>query len=216
MCAPQLATKTFHDTMFSIRHTSDPMWRATRKTLAQAFSPEAIRSDPEAISQLKMCAVVSCCMNTLGASCTLHDSCSSLKHSTTPPSSAGARCRLWSRGVLAYPKSCSSTVHPARLRCTSLTLCHRCCCHTRLELALLLFTRGPPQYLVPQGHSHALPCWHGFILLSAFMQVQDAMARITLDVIMATGFDLPSNAVDLDKACPLLEGMHFLMAETFR
>ncbi len=49
-----------------------------------------------------------------------------------------------------------------------------------------------------------------------FLQVQDAMARITLDVIMATGFDLPSNAVDLDKACPLLEDMHFLMAETFR
>ena len=42
------------------------------------------------------------------------------------------------------------------------------------------------------------------------------MARITLDVIMATGFDLPSDAVDLDKACPLLEDMHFLMAETFR
>ena len=49
-----------------------------------------------------------------------------------------------------------------------------------------------------------------------FVQVQDAMARITLDVIMATGFDLPSNAVDLDQACPLLEDMHFLMAETFR
>ena len=42
------------------------------------------------------------------------------------------------------------------------------------------------------------------------------MARITLDVIMATGFDLPSDAVDLDKQCPLLEDMHFLMAETFR
>ena len=42
------------------------------------------------------------------------------------------------------------------------------------------------------------------------------MARITLDVIMATGFDLPSDAVDLDKPCPLLEDMHFLMAETFR
>ena len=39
----QLATKTFHDTMFSIRHTSDPMWKATRKTLAQAFTSEAIR-----------------------------------------------------------------------------------------------------------------------------------------------------------------------------
>ena len=47
-------------------------------------------------------------------------------------------------------------------------------------------------------------------------QVQDAMARITLDVIMATGFDLPSDAVDLDKPCPLLDDMHFLMAETFR
>lgn len=50
----------------------------------------------------------------------------------------------------------------------------------------------------------------------ARMQVQDAMARITLDVIMATGFDLPSNAVDLDQPCPLLQDMHFLMAETFR
>ena len=40
---PQLATKTFHDTMFSIRHTTDPMWKATRKTLAQAFTSEAIR-----------------------------------------------------------------------------------------------------------------------------------------------------------------------------
>ncbi|CAK0786682.1 hypothetical protein CVIRNUC_009896 [Coccomyxa viridis] len=38
-----LATKTFHDTMFSIRHTSNPMWKATRKTLAQAFTSEAIR-----------------------------------------------------------------------------------------------------------------------------------------------------------------------------
>ena len=39
----QLATKTFHDTMFSIRHTSNPMWKATRKMLAQAFTSEAIR-----------------------------------------------------------------------------------------------------------------------------------------------------------------------------
>ncbi len=46
--------------------------------------------------------------------------------------------------------------------------------------------------------------------------VQDAMARITLDVILTTGFDLPSNAVDLEQPCPLLEDMHFLMAETFR
>lgn len=42
------------------------------------------------------------------------------------------------------------------------------------------------------------------------------MARITLDVIMATGFDLHWDAVDLEKPCPLLEDMHFLMAETFR
>ena len=42
---PQLATKTFHDTMFSIRHTTDPMWKATRKTLAQAFTSEAIRCE---------------------------------------------------------------------------------------------------------------------------------------------------------------------------
>lgn len=42
------------------------------------------------------------------------------------------------------------------------------------------------------------------------------MARITLDVILTTGFDLPSNAVDLEQPCPLLEDMHFLMAETFR
>ncbi|BDA50020.1 probableTRL5 Cytochrome P450 monooxygenase patH [Coccomyxa sp. Obi] len=41
-----LATKTFHDTMFSIRHTSDPMWKATRKTLALAFNPDAIRRAP--------------------------------------------------------------------------------------------------------------------------------------------------------------------------
>ena len=53
-------------------------------------------------------------------------------------------------------------------------------------------------------------------LVHTMFQVQDAMARITLDVIMATGFDLPSDAVDLDKQCPLLEDMHFLMAETFR
>lgn len=48
------------------------------------------------------------------------------------------------------------------------------------------------------------------------IEVQDAMARVTLDVILTTGFDLPSNAVDLDAPCPLLEDMHFLMAETFR
>jgi hypothetical protein len=48
------------------------------------------------------------------------------------------------------------------------------------------------------------------------IEVQDAMARITLDVIMATGFDLHWDAVDLEKPCPLLEDMHFLMAETFR
>lgn len=48
------------------------------------------------------------------------------------------------------------------------------------------------------------------------VEVQDAMARITLDVILTTGFDLPSNAVDLDQPCPMLEDMHFLMAETFR
>ena len=53
-------------------------------------------------------------------------------------------------------------------------------------------------------------------LVHTMFQVQDAMARITLDVTMATGFDLPSDAVDLDKPCPLLEDMHFLMAETFR
>lgn len=53
-------------------------------------------------------------------------------------------------------------------------------------------------------------------LCDELMQVQDAMARLTLDVIMATGFDLPSDAVDLDKPCPLLEDMHFLMAETFK
>jgi hypothetical protein len=29
--------------MFSIRHTDDPMWKATRKTLALAFNPDAIR-----------------------------------------------------------------------------------------------------------------------------------------------------------------------------
>jgi hypothetical protein len=42
-CHAQLATKTIHDTMFSIRHTSDPQWKATRKTLALAFNPDAIR-----------------------------------------------------------------------------------------------------------------------------------------------------------------------------
>ncbi len=44
--AAQLATRTFHDTMFSIRHTNDPMWKATRKTLALAFNPDAIRCAP--------------------------------------------------------------------------------------------------------------------------------------------------------------------------
>ena len=42
------------------------------------------------------------------------------------------------------------------------------------------------------------------------------MSRITLDVIMTTGFDLRWDAADLDRPCPLLEDMHFLMAETFR
>jgi hypothetical protein len=42
------------------------------------------------------------------------------------------------------------------------------------------------------------------------------MSRITLDVIMATGFDLKWDAADLDAPCPLLDDMHFLMAETFR
>ena len=46
-------------------------------------------------------------------------------------------------------------------------------------------------------------------------QVQDAMSRITLDVIMATGFDLRWDAADLDRPCALLDDMHFLMAETF-
>ena len=50
----QLATRTFHDTMFSIRHTSDPMWKATRKTLALAFNPDAIRSRP-VLSQIYKC-----------------------------------------------------------------------------------------------------------------------------------------------------------------
>ncbi|CAL8465472.1 g5008 [Coccomyxa elongata] len=45
-----LATKTFHDTMFSIRHTNDPMWKATRKTLALAFNPDAIRRAPTTTS----------------------------------------------------------------------------------------------------------------------------------------------------------------------
>ena len=42
------------------------------------------------------------------------------------------------------------------------------------------------------------------------------MARVTLDVIMRTGFDLDSDAADLDRPCALLEDMHFLMAETFK
>ena len=42
------------------------------------------------------------------------------------------------------------------------------------------------------------------------------MSRITLDVIMATGFDLKWDAADLHTPCPLLDDMHFLMAETFR
>ena len=50
----------------------------------------------------------------------------------------------------------------------------------------------------------------------AHEQVQDAMARVTLDVIMGTGFDLTWDAADLDRPCALLEDMHFLMAETFR
>lgn len=53
-------------------------------------------------------------------------------------------------------------------------------------------------------------------LLAFPVQVQDAMSRITLDVIMATGFDLRWDAADLDRPCPLLDDMHFLMAETFR
>ncbi|EIE23073.1 cytochrome P450 [Coccomyxa subellipsoidea C-169] len=111
-----LATRTSHDTMFSIRHTNDPMWKATRKTLALAFNPDAIRS--------KMPMVV----------------------------------------------------------------------QQSLGLAERLRAFGPGRDI----------------------EVQDAMARVTLDVILTTGFDLPSNAVDLDSPCPLLEDMHFLMAETFR
>ncbi len=94
---------------------------------------------------------------------------------------------------------------------------------TQLELAHLLSTSEGQDFTsiwhhsdFHEVHQNALPCWHTSTALSELMQVQDAMARITLDVIMATGFDLPSNAVDLDKACPLLEDMHFLMAETFR
>ena len=48
------------------------------------------------------------------------------------------------------------------------------------------------------------------------VEVQDAMARLTLDVVLMAGFGIASNTIGDPEPVPLLTELHYAMDESFR